>query len=230
MGNAQIAKLTILLAFFAAGVHAESPIKEPPPSVLEGAAPAPSRKRLFQFVPQISVVSINALQIPNPGYQVAYLPTLEGLPALHLGVARSIADWGPVNWTLQASLGYGQKSGVFQVTPSGLGPRSERLMMRWFPALISAKFSYRIPTLASISPSLSVGFGNVTLIQSSETPELSRAAAIPVLLLSPQLSFLDLTANSWLGGFSFGATILRGVGGDSSLGAASLDLGITILL
>ncbi len=202
----------------------------PQAPALEESLPAPARKRLFHFVPQVSVVSINSLQIPNPGYQVAYLPTFEGLPALHLGIARSIADWGPVNWTLQASLGYGQKSGVFQVTPTGADTRSERLMMRWFPALISAKFSYRIPTLASFSPSLSVGFGNVTLIQSSEIAALSRASAIPVLLISPQLSFLDLTENTWLSGFSFGATIIRGIGGDSTLGAASLDLGVTILL
>jgi hypothetical protein len=212
------------------GVAFAEPFLPSSPELREENAPRLTTSRQFEAVPTISVISIGALALPNPGYQVAYMSSLEGLPAFQMSLVRTMARWGAVEFSAQVSLGFGQKTGAFPVTPDGEASRSENLTLRWIPALLSGKFSYQIKGLSSIRPSVSLGFGNLTIVQSSATPGLNRAMAIPVMVVSPQLSFLDLAASNWLGGFSFGATILKGLGGDTTVSAASLDLGITILL
>lgn len=231
-----IARLLILGLTFWAAVHSPGALGEDdfPVSediVDESISDEPPPRR-FEFSPQLSVLSISGLQLPMPGHRVAYTPTLTGLPIVSLLLNRPIADSGRFSFQLQASLGFGTAGGLFTVTPENplLPVTKEDLSVRWVPMLLSFRTQYRIRRFPSLRPSFTVGIGNLVLLQSSANPALSRTLSVPYLVVSPQITFRDSSAFRWLGGFSFGFSLIRGLGGDSTLAASSLDLSVNFLL
>lgn len=186
--------------------------------------------RKLEIAPQVSVVSISALSLPVPGYDVRYVPAIEGLPALQLVVTRSLVDWGRLTFAAQGMVGFGSRSGAFttlQAANSSLSP--ENITLHWIPSVVSTRISYRGTEFPSLRPSITLGVGALTLMQSAENAALNRTIGIPIWVLSAQLSFLDSASRHWLGGFSFGFSLMRGLGGDSRLAATSLDLSINLL-
>lgn len=216
--------------------HAESDLApaEAPPVMEVNAAPVVPETRRFEIIPQVSVITIRDFAMPFLGHRVNYMDSLEGMPMLTLGLSTALGAIGDFGFSVQASVGYGARAASFTTfslasdPPSQLPPQS--LRMQWLPAILSAKVTYRTPQLSSIRPSLSVGAGSLTVIQTAQNPALNRTVGIPVLVISPQLNFIDLTTLHWLGGFSFGATWMQGLGGDSRVNSVSLDLGINLIL
>jgi hypothetical protein len=90
--------------------------------------------------------------------------------------------------------------------------------------------AYRIPAFSYLRPSLTFSFGNLTLVQGSDIPSLSRTIGVPLVSFSPAVTFLDSTSVHWLGGFSFGATFIYGLSSSSTVSANSVDLSLNILL
>jgi hypothetical protein len=223
--------IILLFAAMAGLAMAEevSDLAEPPSDALNGEIPsAPTRR--FEFTPQVSVVAISALNIPTPGYQIDYIPTIEGLPTVQLIIGRPLAEMGRFTLSAHGSVGYGARSGAF-TTLSGNNTRApQNITLRWIPLNASLRLAYRPSTFPYLRPSLGVGFGSLILMQSGDNPALSRTLGIPMLVLSPQLTFMDGGSRHWLGGFSFGLSLIRGLAGDSSLAATSLDLSLNILL
>jgi hypothetical protein len=211
------------------------PAGPPPiPNEIEAPAPVILQRGTLEVVPQLSVITLSDLSLPIPGYRVNYLGSMSGLPQVMVSVGTSFAAWGDLGFSAHLAVGYGGRAADFSAfsmqstPPTPLAPQSLRL--HWIPMTISGKVTYRPPHLPSIRPSLSLGAGNLLVIQSSSDSAFSRTLGIPILVVSPQLNFVDLSTFHWLGGFSFGATWVRSLSASSSVNGVSLDLGFNLLL
>jgi hypothetical protein len=222
----------ILLFVSLATVASAEEITDVPDALNEDVTNEGPAPRRFEMTPQVSVVSISALSIPIPGYVVNYTPTIEGLPTFQITLGRPIAELGRFTLSAQVGAGYGARSGAFATHASGLGSAvtSENITLRWIPLSASLRVAYRPITFPYLRPSVMLGFGSLALIQTSDNPALNRSIGIPMVVVAPQITFMDGGSRHWLGGFSFGLTMLRGLGGDSALAATSLDLSLNILL
>jgi len=226
--------LTILFFFgvvsFARAEESGALAQPPAAETLNEEVPYGSSRR-FEFTPQVSVVAISALTIPTPGYKIDYIPTIEGLPTVQFVFGRPLAEMGRFSLSAYGSIGYGARSGAFTTQANGSATRSpENITLRWIPLSATLRFGYRPSTFPYLRPSVGLGFGSLALIQSGDNPALSRTIGIPMIVLSPQLTFMDGGSRHWLGGFSFGLSMMRGLAGDSALAATSLDLSLNILL
>ncbi len=188
--------------------------------------------RRFEFSPRLSVVSITSLGLPSSGYQIDYKGKNEGLPAIQLVLTRPLGEWRGLTAALEASVGYGSRTGnydvLFQETPTA--NTTEKVTLHWLPFSFASKVEYRHATFPYVRPSLSLGIGSLGLLQRSQNKALNESYGIPFVMFSPRLNFMDSTNVHWLGGFSFGATILQSVSPTQALRATSLDLSIQILM
>ncbi len=188
----------------------------------------------FELVPQISVVTINDFSLSLPSYRVNYMASLEGIPLVTIALGTPLGTAGDFGFSAHASIGYGARAARFSTLSLRADPpepvEPQALRLHWIPTIASAKVTYRNKNLPSIRPSISIGSGALFVVQSSATSDLNRTFGIPVLVISPQLNFLDLTALHWLGGFSFGGTWMHGLSRDSRIQSVSLDFGINLIL
>ncbi len=197
----------------------------------ETQAPSPTAPRAWEIAPQISVVSVSGLRLPTPGFSVNYIPTFVGLPTFNVTLLRNLWSDGVFSIAAQASLGFGSRSAKFETQSlSSLVTQPEELTLRWIPLSISSRWTYRSPRFAYLRPGLVVGIGALALSQNSSRPGLSQLVGIPMLLVSPQITFMDSGSDHWLGGFTFGWTMMRGIGGSTGLAASSLDLSLNLHL
>ncbi|MBY0372297.1 hypothetical protein K2X33_16575 [bacterium] len=208
----------ILLALAIAPVgHAE--VAEPV------VVPRPVR---FEVAPQISVLSIAELTFPSAGVQTTR--RYSGFPCIGLNFAKPLGGFGDFSFALQATAAFGSRGGAMTVVQAGEPPSNQDSSVTWIPLTVSTRLQYRIPNITFFRPSLTVGLGALTVIQRAALATLSHTSVVPSLVISPQVTFMDSTTFHWLGGFSFGATFYRGLGGNTALNATSLDLGLNILL
>lgn len=201
------------------------------PVFAEQVDTAPPRIVSYEIAPVISVLAISDLSFPMPNLQVTRPTRYAGLPALGMSITKPLGRLGDFSFALQATAAFGARSGQLTVLQKETQQiTEEEFAVMWIPITAAARLSYRIPGLSFFRPSVTVGFGALTVVQRSELAELSHTSVVPSFVVSPQVTFLDATSFHWLGGFTFGATFYRGLSPTTALNANSIDLGINILL
>jgi|GEM_PF-6415285 len=231
-----IAAFTPLIGFAESDVLSAPPITGPAETTEEFAPPTVELDRKIEFMPQFSIFNANSLRLRTDAYEVNYGAVLEGVPLFNAAIAIPYAQIGNFSFLVNTQLGLGTVRDVYPVswnaTDTTVQSRvSDRIRLVWIPMSVSQEVRYSLPGIPFFQPSLTVGAGGHLLLQRNAGVLPSEDFWIPHFFFRPALTFFDAASTAhWFGGFSFGVSWYRSLGGKNELQGTSFDLSLKFLL
>jgi len=196
------------------------------------ASPNPtSHVTSVQVTPQLSMMSPSTLELSNRYFDVSYTDQARNFPVVHLGLSKSVLQWGGLSLLIHGKVGYTYKEGIYEVRSRASESRTDLLKLHWLPLNAAIRMEYGFPRASFLKPHVTLGTGAQWLYQTGRLDGIEQGFWIPFYTFSPGITIFDQEGVSdWFGGITFSGTYQSSYSSTQLIRGWSIDVGLNVLL